>query len=392
MQRLPVAPRHDWQQTAEAHGFDFHSPDGTVYWDESHCYAFTLAEIEERLEAPAAEIEGMCLDFVARAIADESILERLRIPAAYWDYVAASWRNRERHLYGRLDFGFTGEGPAKLYEYNADTPTSLYESAVFQWVWLEQMREAGALPAGADQFNSVHERLVDAFARIGIPGALHFAATAASNEDMGTIAYLADCAGQAGLTTFTMGIEEIGVDVHGRFTDGEDRLIRSLFKLYPWEWLFSEPFAEHIPASGCQFIEPAWKSILSNKGLMPLLWEAHPGHPNLLPAYFDGDPRAADLGGRYVRKPIYSREGANIEIVLPGRTGRAAQATASSSGPYGAEGHIVQAWHPLPRFQGRRPVCGVWLVAGEPAGLGVREGDGDITTDAARFVPHVILD
>jgi glutathionylspermidine synthase len=391
MQRSAIAPRHDWQATAREHGFAFHSPNGTVYWDESHCYALTMAEVEEGLEAPAAELEAMCLDVVARAVADEEMLARLRIPRAFWEYLAQTWQSRERHLYGRMDLAYSGDGPAKLYEYNADTPTSLYESAVFQWVWLEQMRERGLLPAHADQFNSLHERLVDALGRIGIEGTLHLAATGASSEDMGTIAYLADCARQAGLAAITMGIEEIGVDGRGRFTDGDDRVIRSLFKLYPWEWLFREPFAAHIPTSGCRFIEPAWKSILSNKGLMALLWDAYPGHPNLLPAYFDGDPRAADLDGRYVRKPIYSREGANIEIVLPGRVGLR-HGEAASPGPYGAEGHIVQAWHPLPRFQGRRPVCGVWLVAGEPAGLGVREGDGDITTDAARYVPHVILD
>jgi glutathionylspermidine synthase len=391
MDRRVTEPRPDWRATAEEHGFNFHSPGSTVYWDESHCYALTLAEIENDLEAPAEELEGMCLDIVSRAVADEHTLAKLRIPERYWDYVAASWRNRERHLYGRMDLAYSGNGPAKLYEYNADTPTSLYESAVFQWVWLEQMRERGCLPADADQFNSMHERLVDALGRIGVQGPLHLTATAASTEDMGTVNYLADCARQAGLTAFTLGIEEIGVDARGRFTDGEDRLIGSLFKLYPWEWLLAEPFAVHIPDSGCRFIEPAWKTILSNKGLMALLWEAFPGHPNLLPAFFDGDPRAADLNGRYVRKPIYSREGANIEVVLPGRAGRQAVPTVSP-GPYGAEGHIVQAWHPLPRFQGRRPVCGVWLIAGMPAGLGIREGDGDITTDAARFVPHVILD
>ncbi|MGE3915585.1 MAG: glutathionylspermidine synthase family protein, partial [Hyphomicrobiaceae bacterium] len=355
MRWLDTPPRHDWRQTAEAHGFSFHSPDGTTYWDESHCYALTLAEVENALEAPAAELEAMCYEIVARAIADEEILARLRIPRSFWDYIAQSWRSRERHLYGRLDLAYSGDGPAKLYEYNADTPTSLYEAAAFQWVWLEQMRERGALPAQADQFNSLHERLVDAFRRLGIAGPLDLAATGASAEDMGTIAYLADCASQAGLETYTHAIESIGVDARGRFTDGHSRVLGTLFKLYPWEWLLAEEFARHIPASGCRFIEPAWKAILSSKGAMALLWEAFPGHPNLLPAFFDGDPRAADLGDRYVRKPLYSREGANVEIVLP-RSARPGASPASTPGPYGAEGHIVQAWHPLPGYRGRRPV------------------------------------
>lgn len=389
MLRRAVPVRQDWKRMAEASGFDFHSPGGTVYWDESHCYALTLAEIENGLEGPASELEGMCLDVASRAVIDDAVLTRLGIPEAYWSMIAASWKAREPGFYGRMDFCFDGTGPAKLYEYNADTPTSLYESSVFQWMWLEELRERGALPAAADQFNSLHERLVDAFHGMGLAGTLHLAATGASTEDMGTIAYLADCAAQAGVATDILPIEEIGLSADGRFTDTNARAIATLFKLYPWEWLLAEDFARHIAGSRCRFIEPAWKALLSNKGLMPLLWDAYRGHPNLLPAYFEGDPRAADLGARHVRKPLYSREGANIEITLPGRIGGP---RTRSDGPYGAEGHIVQAYQPLPRFQGRRPVCGVWLVGGIAAGLGIREGDDDITTDAARFVPHVILD
>lgn len=389
MRRQSSVPRADWRQTAETHGFVFHSPGGTVYWDESHYYDFSLAEIETGLEAPAAELDGMCLDIVGRALRDGETLRKLAIPEAFWDYVARSWSRREPALYGRMDFAFDGTGPAKLYEYNADTPTSLYEASVFQWIWLEEMRAARRLPAAADQFNGLHEKLVQRFAALGITGNLHLAAAGQSLEDMGTIDYLAECARQAGLATHTLGIETIGIDNRGRFTDGDDRIIGTLFKLYPWEWLLGEDFARHIPGSGCRFVEPAWKTILSNKGLMALLWDAFPGHPNLLPAYFEGDPRAADLGARYVRKPLLSREGANVEIVLPTRPGALAKRVAAP-GPYGAEGHILQAWHPLPRYQGRRPVCGVWLVGGEAVGLGMREGDDDVTTDAARFVPHAI--
>lgn len=56
-------------------------------------------------------------------------------------------------------------------------------------------------------------------------------------------------------------------------------------------------------------MEPLWKSILSNKGLMPLLWRFFPGHPNLLASWFDGEKPQIAAGESYVRKPIYSREG-----------------------------------------------------------------------------------
>jgi glutathionylspermidine synthase len=388
MRRQRVKERADWRQTAEAHGFAFHTLGGHPYWDESACYAFTLREIETGLEAPAAELEQMCLDIVDTAVGRESMMVALAIPQAHWDYVATSWRRRERNLYGRMDLGFDGHGPAKLYEYNADTPTSLYETGVFQWVWLEQTMERGLIASGCDQFNSVHERLVDAFGRLGISGPLHLASLRDNVEDRGTIEYLAECARQGGLKAELMAIEDIGVRADGHFCDLNDHAIGWLFKLYPWEWLLREAFARHIPDSRCRFIEPVWKSVLSNKGLLALLWQRFPGHPNLLPAFFADDPRAGELSGAYVRKPLYSREGANVEI----RDGAAGSVATSAAGPYGAEGHIVQAFHPLPRFDDEHPVCGVWLVASEPAGLGIRADAGLVTGNGSRFVPHVILD
>ncbi len=387
MERLEVTPRADWRDTAEAHGFSFHSPEDDPYWDESACYRFSMAEIEEGLEDPAEELEQMCFDIVEAAVADEAILAKLRIPEAYWDYVADSWRNKEKNLYGRMDFAFDGTGPAKLYEYNADTPTSLYESAIFQWVWLEQASERGIVPEGADQFNSLHEKLVEAFDRFGIDGPLHLACAQDSDEDAGTVEYLEDCARQAGVDARRLFIEEIGVSDTGWFTDPDDEAIGTLFKLYPWEWLLREPFAKNIPGSHCHIIEPAWKSILSNKGLLPLLWERFPGHPNLLPAVFEDDPAAADFAVPYVRKPIYSREGWNVEIV-----GAPGAGSSAEPGPYGDEGHVLQAFHPLPEFAGRHPMCGVWLVASQAAGMCVREDAGLVTTDDAHFIPHFILD
>ena len=186
-----------------------------------------------------------------------------------------------------------------------------------------------------------------------------------------------------------MFMEDIGISEPGWFTDAEDEAITTLFKLYPWEWILREDFAEHVAGSKCVFIEPAWKSVLSNKGLMALLWERNPGHPNLIPTYFEDDVAKPDLGETYVRKPIYSREGWNIEFIGPD----APEADDRVKlGPYGEEGHILQAYAPLADFEGNRPMCGVWLVASQAAGMCVREDRGPITTDDARFIPHLILD
>ena len=112
-----------------------------------------------------------------------------------------------------------------------------------------------------------------------------------------------------------------------------------------------------------------------------------PDHPVLLPAYFEDDPRAGGLGN-YVRKPLLGREGSNIELV---RWGLPRQRADSTAEPYGSEGYVRQALAALPEFSGNYPVIGSWVVAGRAAGIGIREEDQLVTSNTARFVPHVIL-
>jgi glutathionylspermidine synthase len=385
MLRVVSQERPDWRGQAAALGFHFHTIGGEPYWDERAYYRFTLRQIEDDIEAPTAAIEAMCLEVVDRACRDERLMRRLAIPEPFWDFIAQSWHRRDMPLYGRMDFAYSGQGPAKLYEYNADTPTSLYESAFFQWVWLEQARVFGRVPSDADQYNAIQEALINAFAAFDPGCYLHFSSAEGHDEDRGTVAYLEDCARQAGLATDYVALEQIGVDAHGRFSDARDFVIEALFKLYPGEQVFVDRFGQHVVKAGVRWLEPPWKALLSNKGLLPLLWQMFPGHPNLLPAYFDGDPAAAALTGGYVRKPLFSREGSNVEWIGP------AGQRYAVDGPYGAEGYILQALHPLPNMDGNYTVVGSWVVRGEPVGLGIREDATPITRDTSRFVPHAII-
>jgi glutathionylspermidine synthase len=385
VQRIACPERDDWRATADGYGFDFHTIDGERYWDERAYYAFTLDEIENRIETPTGEIDAMCLELVGHAIDDERSLRRLKIPEAFWPLIRDSWHRDQASLYGRLDLSFDGRGPAKLLEYNADTPTSIFEAAVFQWTWLEQAIERHIIPARADQFNSLHERLIDTWKKIGNGAHLHLAGSTGNAEDAGTLAYLEDTARQAGLPTTLLDIEAIGWRNDGSFVDLDNRPIELAFKLYPWEWMFHDAFGAQLASASTRWIEPPWKAILSNKGMLPLLWEMFPGHPNLLPAFFEDDPNAAALGASFVRKPLYSREGANVALIRAGET------VAQQQGPYGAEGFIRQALAPLPNFSGQYPVLGSWLIDHTPCGLSIREDENPITGNTSRFLPHAIL-
>lgn len=337
MHRLRLIERPDWRAKAEAQGFVFHSEGGAPYWDESVCYAFSLREIEDNIEAPTADIEDMCIAFVDRAVKDEEVLSRLAIPSFAWPLIAESWGRGDRNLYGRFDFAYDGTGPAKLLEYNADTPTTVFETGYFQWVWLEDQVKAGRLPEGADQFNSLHDRLVSAFRQLnrGERYKLHLACVDDSVEDRATIGYLAECARQAGVTAQCMAIANIGISDQGLFVDELGARIDVLFKLYPWEWMLREEYGGKIAGCQTRFIEPIWKSLLSNKGLLPYLWKMEPDHPNLLETYFSDEPAAKALVKSHVRKPLLSREGANVTIERGIHSAR-------TNGPYGQEGYVVQ--------------------------------------------------
>ncbi|WP_405449548.1 glutathionylspermidine synthase family protein [Streptomyces achromogenes] len=394
MERRTTTPRPGWQQTVEAQGLIYpltRHPDGSLhpYWDESAYYVFSLEEVEA-LEDTVAELHRMCLAAADHIVAEDRLADLGITDARVAAAVTESWHRRAElpSLYGRFDLRYDGTGPAKLLEYNADTPTSLVEAASPQWFWMEER-----FP-GADQWNSLHERLVEAWraqAALLPPGApLHFAHSAADElgEDLMTVAYLKETAEQAGLTTDWLAMEEIGWDsLSGRFVDNRLHFIRGIFKLYPWEWLTTDSFGPHVldtldnggGTGSTLWIEPAWKMLLSNKALLAILWELYPDHPHLLPAYLDGPRELATTTG-YVAKPLLGREGAGITVHDPGTP------PAPREDPC-----CYQQLAPLPAFDGSHVVLGTWVVAGEPAGLGIRESTGLITDEYARFLPHVIL-
>ncbi len=381
MRRVVGAPRPTLDKIIEASGFSFaEDEDGTPYWDESVYYAFTIEEIETGLEDPTNEISALCVELVETALANEEIFAKLCLPLRLQDIARESWKRGDHTLYGRFDFSFDGVGPAKLLEYNADTPTSLFETAVFQWNWLEDGIASGLLPPDADQFNSVHDRLIAQWGAIA-SGRVHLAALD-NLEDRATVQYLAQTAEAAGLTAIVSNLSDIG-DAGGRFVDEFGRPIDTLFKLYPWEWMIEDDFARSPSMRATRFIEPAWKAILSTKAILPLLWEMAPNHPNLLPARFTNDRYGPDLHGSFVRKFLRSREGANVTVVERGCV------TEQTGGMYGGPS-IDQALAMLPDFDGNRPVVGSWVIGDTSCGIGIRESAAAITTNSARFIPHVI--
>jgi glutathionylspermidine synthase len=381
VRRHEIEPRHDWQQRVAAQGLTFHSVEGRPYWDESAYWEFAASEID-RLEAAGAELQRMCLA-AGDHILKHNLFSAMHIPEQAIPRIRETWEREPPALYGRMDLAFDGRR-VKLLEYNADTPTSLVEAAVIQWYWLQER-----FP-NRDQFNSIHEKLVAKWRdlRPYVREPVYFGHEDLE-EDVLTVAYLRDTAQQAGLRTAAIPIEEIGWwNAERRFVDSGRQPIATLFKLYPWEKLLGEPFGPHAldtmetgphaSAGRTQWIEPIWKMLWSNKALLAILWELFPDHDLLVPAYLDG-ARALE---RYVRKPIFGREGANVTLVNGDRK-------VATPGPYEQGPWVYQALAPVPEVDGNWVVLGLWLVDGEPCGLGVREAKGPIVRNQDRFVPHL---
>lgn len=380
MKRHICEARPNWQSIVEEDGLLWHSANNQAYWLEGAYYAFSPHEITA-IETATAEIYQLFLAAGDRLVSKEGDwLDRFQIPRVAHDAIRAAWEQEPPSLnYGRFDFGFGEDGVPRLFEFNCDTPTSLLEASVIQWRWKE------SLFPKQDQFNSLHEKLIARWTALHGPldraKPLHFThAAEPSGEDAITTAYMRDTAEAAGFSTKAVIISDIGLDADGRFVDQDDLLISQIFKLYPWEWMVGEHYAAAVidQMDTTAWIEPIWKMLWSNKAILALLYDMAPDCPYLLPASLDGPTSNA-----YVQKPLLSREGANISIIRDGLV------LAGTGGGYGAEGYVYQQLYDLPSFDGAYPIIGSWVVDGDPAGMGVRE-DGLITSNVARFVPHII--
>lgn len=325
MQRLAVEPCHDWRDRAEATGFRFQDGDGRPCWREDAAYRFTAPDIDI-LGDTAQRLEEMCLELVEDTVASGDYAA-FDLPDLACSLIEESWRRQDKNLFGRLDLAWDGHDAPTLLGYAADAPAGLHEASVVQAEWLDSYCNH------CDQFNGIHEMLIEAWKHFGLWGhRVHFTCSRDRAAERSASDYLRDTAMQAGLDTGFLHVDELRWNGK-RFADLTARPITVLCKLSPWDELLQAPAAASLRASGMRMIEPAWKMLLTHKALLPLLQQKFPDHENL-PAP-DMAPDAAPV---------------------------------------------------LPDFDGHAPVLGLWLVASRPCGLGIHESHGN---DAPRFVPHM---
>lgn len=376
IKKLRIDP--NWESRLASVGYGYHSLGGVPYWIDDYYYEISSQEADLVYKA-TNELWKMCLQAVAYII-QHKLYAKFHIPTFMIHHIERSWENDDPSIYGRFDFAYDNvHKELKMLEFNADTPTSLFETGIVQWYWKNHY-----FPELTDQFNSVHEQLIQSWKDIKphLKGEiLHFSCAKETLEDLSNVEYLRDTAIQAGIQTKLIYIDDIGWD-GAHFVDLEGELIQAIFKLYPWEWMVREEFASSIVNDSleAQWIEPSWKMLLSNKAILPILWELFPHHPYLLASYFEKPHHLK----HYVKKPILSREGANIEMYYD------AEMIYATEGEYGEEGYIYQELANLHREESGFSIIGSWIIGQESCGISFRESDMPITTDKSRFIPHII--
>ncbi|MRI83406.1 MAG: glutathionylspermidine synthase [Nitratiruptor sp.] len=378
------------QDYLEQIGFAWHTdPDGSSY------VADEVVLIDE--EEAQAYYDGVNELYELYVQAAEHVIEHqlffeVGIPFNLVDLVKASWEQDHWHLYGRFDLAGGIDGhPIKLLEFNADTPTALFETAIIQWALL---RYNGF--DEAKQFNRVYEAIRENFRRLITHEAptdqffelyqgegLLLSSIAGSIEDEQTTKLLQEAAREAGWKSHFCHVERVGFSPEGIFCD--EIPYPFWFKLIPWESIaIEEPelallLTEIVLDQRAIILNPAYTLLFQSKGLLPILWELFPGHPLLLEASFE------PLQGKpFVEKKVLGREGANVRIFDAN-----GQLIHETPGPYDHFPSIYQEYVELPKdSQGHSYQAGVFF-AYEGCGLGFRRG-GAVLDNMSKFVGHMI--
>lgn len=333
------------------------------------------------------ELHRLFLEATDRVIHDEQLLTQFGIPKIFWERIRQSWENEQDfNLTGRLDLGFDGE-KFKVLEYNADTANQLFECAIIQKKWPEAVK----LPSVFTPVRRLNLALVQNWKKMKINSIVHLIIDDHPNERL-TALYMQNVIKEAGLRSkLCVGIKQIS-SKDGLIYDQDGDRIEFVWKSFMWETIFedylhSNKDDQHLRLSDVflndqiKVIEPIWKVITDNKGILPLLSQMYPNHPNLLLTQWNLSDQFKQNG--YVQKPLVGRDGQNIILH---QTNNEIQ-----SNQHSHRGTIYQELFPLKKTDGYYSIINSWIIGGFYAGLCVREDQHLITNDQSPMVPCCIV-
>lgn len=331
----------------------------------------------------------------AQHVIDNNLFHDIDIPFNLVEIIKKSWEDDVHwHLYGRFDLAGGVDGkPIKLIEFNADTPTSLFETSIIQWAMLKynELDESS-------QFNSLYEAIGDNFKRFITLDAdiekfqehyeklnwkILFSSVKGNDEEEHTTKLLQHIASEVGYSTDFAYIDEVEFSDDGISKDG--KLFEFWFKLIPWEDIaidegeLSVILTELLNNKKAIVFNPAYTLLFQSKGIMKVLWDLYPNHPLLLETSFEPLENK-----KQVEKMCFGREGANVAIVNEDNS-----LDIKTDGVYENFKPIYQEYTEFPQDkEGNYYQAGVFY-AYEACGLGFRKG-GKILDNMSKFVGHIV--
>lgn len=328
----------------------------------------------------------------AQYVIDNNLFHELDIPVSLIESIKQSFNEDVHwHIYGRFDFagGLDGK-PIKLLEFNADTPTMLYESSAIQYALLRANGYNDNM-----QFNNIYEAISENFKRLITLSddtsnfnevyegwRVLFSSIRGSSEEEQTVRFLEDIALNAGLNTDFCFVDEAQISGDGIFFNNNK--FEFWFKLIPWENIaIDEPdlallIDEMMANKETIILNPAYTLLFQSKRMLKILWDLFPNHPLLLETSYTPLPNK-----KQVKKPAFGREGANVEIL-----GANGMPLRIKNGIYGNHKEVYQEFYELNSHNNYFYQPNIFF-AYESCGLGFRKG-GDIIDNYSKFVSHII--
>ena len=209
----------------ESIGFTWHTDDDKTSYISDEIVTISQKEAEAYYDATNELYDMYCE--AAQHVIDNNLFHELDIPFNLIEIIKYSWEDDVHwHLYGRFDLagGIDGK-PIKLIEFNADTPTALFETAIVQWAMLKfnNLEESS-------QFNSLYEAIKDNFKRFvtlnsdikefdkhyeKLNWKILFSSVSGNDEEEHTTKLLQHIANEAGFKTDFEYIENVGFNNEG---------------------------------------------------------------------------------------------------------------------------------------------------------------------------------
>jgi len=384
------------KQTYEDIGLSWHTDsDGSSYID-SEIVVVSQDEADAYYEA-VNTLYDMYIQG-AEYVIENNLFHEIGIPFNLVDIIKQSWENDVHwHLYGRFDLagGLDGK-PIKLIEFNADTPTGLYERAIIQWAILKSNGMDEEL-----QFNTIAQAITNNFKRLLVLDGdiqefqkyydgwrILFSSISGNDEEEATVRFLQECAIEAGWNTKFEFLDNVGFDSDGGVFDENEESFEYWFKLFPWEDIaLSEGELPTILTNIVQnqlsiILNPAYTLLFQSKGMLKILYDLFPDSPYLL--HTDTKPLKDK---KYVQKRVFGREGANITIYDEN-----SNIIESEDGEYAEYNSIYQEFVEFNKDDSDSIYQAGVFFAYEGCGLGFRKSNSLIINNSSKFVGHVIRD